>query len=317
MRELTVGKNDSGQRLDKFLMKALPDLPFSMMYKSIRKKNVKINGKRATPSQIIAEGDLIKLFIPDDFFPASDTVPSFANIRTDLDIVYEDENILLVNKRAGLSVHEDGNNSNNNLITYIQAYLYGKGEYDPSSEMSFAPALCNRIDRNTSGIVICAKNAQALRDMNARIKERNIDKYYLAAVHGNMPKKSDTLTAYLIKNEKTNTVKIYDSPVGGAKKIITAYRVITEKCGLSLVEVHLLTGRTHQIRAHMAHIGHPLLGDGKYGVNRADRRDGYKYQALCSYRLVFPTEKRGDSLDCLCGRTFEIPKEKIYFTKEF
>ena len=218
-----------------------------------------------------------------------------------------------------MSVHEDENGSTNTLITHVIAYLYQKKEYIPENEQSFTPALCNRIDRNTGGIVIAAKNAEALRVMNEKIKNREINKYYLAAIHGIPHKSKDTLKAYLRKDDKNNQVKIYDkNPPRDAKEIITKYNVIAKKKTESLIEVELITGRTHQIRAHMAHIGHPLLGDGKYGINKADKNRGYKYQALYSYKLVFCFDKSEKTvLDYLNGKEFKIPKSEIYFTKEF
>ena len=319
MRELKIGRNDAGQRLDKFITKAL-DLPTSLLYKSIRLKKIKVNRKRAEISQKLCEGDTVQCFLAEEFFKKSDTPPTLSNIVPKLSVVYEDENILLVSKRPGVSVHEDEDGGINNLITHIQAYLYGKGEYSPEDEQSFAPALCNRIDRNTAGIVIAAKNAEALRVMNDKIKLREIDKFYLAAVHGVPKPKEALLTGYLLKDSKTNTVRVYDkNPPREAKDIKTKYRVIASKGELSLVEVELLTGRTHQIRAHMAHIGHPLLGDGKYGINRDDRAKGYKYQALCSYKLRFSFDTEGEEtvLDYLNGKEFTVPTEEIYFLSEF
>ena len=319
MRELKIGKNDAGQRLDKFITKTL-DLPTSLLYKSIRLKKIKVNRKRAEISTKLCEGDTVQCFLAEEFFKKSDTPPTLSNIIPKLSIVYEDENILLVSKRPGVSVHEDEDGGTNNLITHIQAYLYQRGEYSPEDEQSFAPALCNRIDRNTAGIVIAAKNAEALRVMNEKIKLREIDKFYLAAVHGIPNPAEALLTGYLLKDEKTNTVRVYDkNPPRGAKDIKTKYRVINAKNGLSLIEVELLTGRTHQIRAHMAHIGHPLLGDGKYGINRDDRAKGYKYQALCSHKLRFSFKITDDPtlLDYLNGREFTVPREEIYFLSEF
>ena len=319
MRELKIGRNDAGQRLDKFITKAL-DLPTSLLYKSIRLKKIKVNRKRAEISQKLCEGDTVQCFLAEEFFRKSDTPPTLSNIVPKLSVVYEDENILLVSKRPGVSVHEDEDGGINNLITHIQAYLYGKGEYSPEDEQSFAPALCNRIDRNTAGIVIAAKNAEALRVMNEKIKLREIDKFYLAAVHGVPKPKEALLTGYLLKDSKTNTVRVYDkNPPREAKDIKTKYRVIASKGELSLVEVELLTGRTHQIRAHMAHIGHPLLGDGKYGINRDDRAKGYKYQALCSYKLRFSFDTEGEEtvLDYLNDKEFTVPTEEIYFLSEF
>ncbi len=322
MRELKIGKNDAGQRLDKFIVKTL-DLPTSLLYKSIRLKKIKVNRKRAEISTVLTEGDTVQCFLAEEFFArldgdAKEANVTLARVTPKLDIVYEDENIILLNKRPGISVHEDEHNAINTLIVQIQAYLYQKGEYDPTSEQSFAPALCNRIDRNTGGIVIAAKNAEALRIMNEKIKVREIDKFYLAAVHGIPSPKSDTLRGYLLKDERTNQVRVYaKNPPRGAKEIITKYKVIASTRDTSLVEVELLTGRTHQIRAHMAFIGHPLVGDGKYGINREDRARGYKYQALYSYKLRFSFTTDAGILSYLSGKEFSIPKSEIYFTEEF
>ena len=327
MRELIIEKNDAGQRLDKFITKAL-DMPISLIYKSIRLKKIKVNRKRAEASQKLVVGDTVQCFLADEFFEkgrkhdfSEGAVVSgerLGRINAELDIVYEDENILLVNKPQGLSVHEDEVSRANTLITYIQSYLYAKGEYLPENEQSFAPALCNRIDRNTQGIVIAAKNAEALRVMNEKIKLREIEKFYLAAVHGIPSEKEKTLHGYLIKDEKTNTVRVFDkNPPRGAKEIITKYRVIAKGTDTALLEVELMTGRTHQIRAHLAHAGHPLVGDGKYGINKKDKALGYKYQALCSYRLRFAFSDAPTSLDYLRGKEFSIPKGQIYFTKDF
>ncbi|MBR2930826.1 MAG: RluA family pseudouridine synthase [Clostridia bacterium] len=322
MRELIIGKNDAGQRLDKFITKTL-DLPTSLLYKSIRLKKIKVNRKRAEIGTMLAEGDRIQCFLAEEFFARFDgegaeKTLSLERITPKLDIVYEDENILLLNKRPGISVHEDEHNAIDTLIVRIQAYLYQKGEYDPDAEMSFAPALCNRIDRNTGGIVIAAKNSESLRIMNEKIKLREIDKYYLAAVHGVPEPKEATLSGYLIKDDKTNTVRVFDkNPTRGAKEIRTKYKVIARSGDTSLVEVELLTGRTHQIRAHMAYVGHPLIGDGKYGKNKSDRERGYKYQALYSYKLRFNFTTDAGILGYLNGKEFSIPKDEIYFTADF
>ena len=318
MKILTVGKNDAGQRLDKFLTKAVKGLPKSMMYKSIRTKKIKPNRRRAEPDTMLAEGDEIQLFIRDEFFGSpEDDGGALYRIKPSLDIVYEDENVILINKRPGVLVHEDDEGRDNTLLMHLRAYLCQKGEYDPASEQSFAPSFCNRIDRNTGGIVIAAKNAAALREMDERIRAREVKKFYLCAVHGTMPKRADVLEAYLRKDERTNTVDVIDHPAKGYLTIKTGYRVLAEKNGDSLLEIELFTGRTHQIRAHMAHIGHPLLGEGKYGVNRNDRRAGYRHQALVSYRLRFDFSDGGGVLSGICGREFSIPPENVWFCADF
>ncbi len=317
MRELKINKNDAGQRLDKFISKTL-DLPVGLLYKSIRTKKIKVNRKRAEISTVLNEGDTVQCFLAEEFFEKKVFDDSLARITPHLSIIYEDENILLLNKRPGVSVHEDENGSTNTLITHVIAYLYQKKEYNPEDEQSFTPALCNRIDRNTGGIVIAAKNAEALRVINEKIKNREIDKFYLASVHGIPQKSEDTLYGYLLKDSQKNLVRVYDSnPPKDAKRIITKYRVVSKLEDTALIEVELLTGRTHQIRAHMAHIGHPLVGDGKYGTNKSDRAVGYKYQALYSYRLRFSFRGEPCSLEYLNGREFSIPKDEIYFTKEY
>ncbi len=318
MQILRVKKNDAGQRLDKFLSKAVKGLPMSLMYKYIRTKKIKVNRKRCEQKYILQEGDEIQLFIRDEFFDSPEKDDgALSRIVPKLDIVYEDENIILCNKRPGVLVNEDDSAKDNTLIMHIKACLYQKGEYDPQDEQSFAPALCNRIDRNTGGIVIGAKNAEALRVMNEKIKNDEIRKFYLCAVHGRLPKRADTLTGYLKKNSATNLVTISDREKEGYKNIITKYKVISENRDTTLAEVELVTGRTHQIRAHMAHIGHPLLGDGKYGINRADKADGYKYQALYSYRLIFDFANSDGALGYLKGNQVSLDPSLIWFTENY
>lgn len=318
MQIITVKKNDAGQRLDKFLSKAVKGLPMSLMYKYIRTKKIKVNRARTQQSYMLSEGDEIQLFIRDEFFesPESDRGALF-RIQPKLDIVYEDAHIMLLNKRPGVLVHEDTAAAENTLIMHVRAYLAQKGEYDPNEEQSFSPALCNRIDRNTGGIVIAAKTAEGLRVMNEKIRNDELRKCYLCAVHGRLKKPQATLHGWLKKNSAENMVEISDEKKPGYKEIITKYRVLCEKRGNSLLEVELVTGRTHQIRAHLAHIGHPLLGDGKYGVNRQEKAKGYKFQALYAYRLGFHFRDTDNALGYLNGKTFEIDRSNIWFLKDF
>ncbi|MBR2319410.1 MAG: RluA family pseudouridine synthase [Clostridia bacterium] len=312
---ITVSKNDAGQRLDKFLTKTYRNLPMSLLYKAIRKKDIRLNGKRCEAAARLNEGDQIYLFLPDDALEIAPPTYEFMHASKQLDIVYEDEHVLLLNKKAGLLVHPDNHEFADTLIFRVQRYLYEKGEYNPADEQSFAPALVNRIDRNTSGIVIAAKTAVALRVLNLKLKEREIEKYYLCIVHGNMPKAEDTLEAYLEKNESQNRVYISDTQKQGARTIRTRYKVLEEKNGLSLLEIHLLTGRTHQIRAHLASIGHPLLGDGKYGTNALNKGTGFNKQALCSYRLQFAFTSDAEELNYLNGKEFIL--HDVWFAEAF
>ena len=318
MKILTVKKNDAGQRLDKFLSKAVKGLPTSLMYKFVRTKKIKVNRKRAEISYVLCEGDEVELFIKDEFFDSPEKdISSLYVIKPKIDVCYEDENIILCNKRPGVLCHEDTDGVDNTLIMHIKAYLCMKGEYDPRDEQSFAPALCNRIDRNTGGIVIAAKNAEALRVMNEKIRNDEIRKFYYCIVKGTPKKREDTLTGYLRKNSKTNTVEVFDKQVAGSKNIITKYKVISTKNNESLLEVELVTGRTHQIRAHMAHIGHGLVGDGKYGVNRDEKRKGYKFQALYSYKLEFNFKDGEGALGYLKGKTVALKDSDIWFLENF
>ena len=312
---VTVTKNDAGQRLDKFLTKTYRNLPMSLLYKAIRKKDIRLNGKRCEAADRLKEGDQIYLFLPDDALEIAPPTYEFMHASRQLDIVYEDEHVLLLNKKAGLLVHPDNHEYADTLIFRVQRYLYEKGEYNPADEQSFAPALVNRIDRNTSGIVIAAKTAAALRILNQKLKDREIEKFYLCIVHGKMPKREDTLEAFLEKNESQNRVYISDTQKQGARTIRTRYRVLEEKNGFSLLEIHLLTGRTHQIRAHLASIGHPLLGDGKYGTNAINKGTGFNKQALCSYRLQFAFTSDADELNYLNGKEFTLTD--VWFADAF
>ena len=315
MKQITIGKNDSGQRLDRFLGKAFPSLSQGIICRAIRNKRIKVGGKRTETAYRLAEGDQIQLYLNDELLAPPAAPDDFMSADDNLTVVYEDENILLADKAPGLVVHEDEEKTADTLINRIKKYLFVKGEYSPENEQSFAPALCNRIDRNTGGIVIAAKNAEALRILNQKIKDRELDKKYLCVVAGKMQKKEALLTAYLEKNTEKNLVTVTDKKTPANRTIKTRYRVLEETDEMSLLEVDLLTGRTHQIRAHMAYIGHPLLGDGKYGRNQINKQYGYKYQALYSYKLKFAFTSDSGVLQYLSGREFSV--QDIWFKDKF
>ena len=316
MKEFYINKNDAGQRLDKYITKSFPLLPQSLMYKYIRSKRIKVNNKRSEISYRLKENDLVSLYINDEFFEESKPKYDFLNAGKSVKLVYEDENIILIDKPAGLLSHPDEDNYTDTAITRIKRYLYEKGEYVPDSEMSFAPALVNRIDRNTCGIIIAAKNAEALRILNEKLKNRELHKLYLCIVMGKLKNPSGLIEGFLEKNEKQNKVYISNTSTDKSKAIATKYNVLGYKNGLSLVEVELLTGRTHQIRASFSHLGVPLLGDGKYGTNAQNKQfGGYKKQFLYSYKLAFDFKSDAGILNYLNGRTFEV--EDVWFKEAF
>ena len=316
MKELTVRPNDAGQRLDRFVGKAVPLLPESLLQKYIRLKRIQLNGKGAKRDTRLQLGDTLQLYINDEFFEAPREENSWLKVGTPrLTIVYEDENILLADKKPGVLCHSAGVWDYNTLIANIQAYLAQKGEWRPKEENSFSPALCNRIDRNTGGIVIAAKNAETLRIINEKIRDREIEKYYLCAVHGRPKPPEGRLENYLFKDAVKNQVYVKDRPEPGAKTAVTDYRLLRSKGALSLVECRLHTGRTHQIRVQMAHAGWPLLGDGKYGSERFNRGFEEKGQALYSYKLVFAFPTDAGLLNYLRGREFEV--EKVDFAEKY
>ena len=315
MREFTIGRNDAGQRLDRFLAKVVPLLPASLAQKYIRIKRIKLNNARADRDTRLQEGDVLQLYINDEFFDKPREDNAYLTVATPkLNIVYEDEHVLLVDKRPGLAVHpHDGAEYGRTLIDHIQAYLYQKREWSPRGENAFTPALCNRIDRNTGGIVIAAKTAEALRVLNQKIKDREMDKRYLAIVEGVLKQPKGSLKGYLFKDAKKNKVFVTDKPQPGAKTCQTNYITLAKNQSLSLVECELITGRTHQIRAQFAHAGHPLLGDGKYG--KLNKKYDRNYQALYSYKLTFQFTTDAGSLAYLNGKSFSV--KEVDFVKEY
>ena len=320
MREFTIGPNDAGQRLDRWLAKTLPLLPAPLAQKYIRIKRVKCNGKGAKRDTRLVQGDVLQLYINDEFFDTPTPENAFLSVfKPQLDIVYEDENLLLVNKRPGLVVHPDEQEKVNTLLTHIQAYLYQKKEWNPRQENAFAPALCNRIDRNTGGIVIAAKNAETLRVLNEKIRDHEIEKSYLCVALGRPKPPEGRVEGFLLKDEAKKQVSFYRRPVPGGKSAVTLYRTLESRNGLSLVECRLLTGRTHQIRVSLAEIGCPLLGDGKYGRGDVNRKYGETRQALYSYKLRFAFPTDAGMLNYLRGKEFtveDVPFREKYFPQE-
>ena len=286
MKELHIGRDDAGLRVDRYLAKAVPLLPASLAQKYLRIKRIKRNGARVRQDERLQDGDVLQLYINDEFFDTPRAENAYLTVAAPkLNIVYEDENILLTDKPPGQAVHpHDGAEYGKTLIDHIQAYLYAKGEWRPRSS-TFVPALCNRIDRNTGGIVIAAKQPEALRILNQKVRDRELDKRYLAVIQGIMSPPQGRLTGQIFKDAAKNRVYVTDKPQPGSKTAVTCYRTLRTGGGLSLVECQLITGRTHQIRAQFAHAGHPLVGDGKYG--KLSKQDNRRYQALYAYRLSF------------------------------
>ena len=310
MKSFTAGTNEEGVRLSRFVESVTKDMPRSMMYKAFRNKRIKVNGKRAEPDTRLHQNDLIELYINDEFFPAGAAVPAKKPPRRQppVTVIYEDENIAVLYKPAHLLCHSD-RTGDANLVDAFAAYLQAKGEYDPHAEQRFAPAICNRLDRGTEGLVIAAKSYAALRDMNAIIRDNQMKKEYLTITVGTPP--AGRHIAWLQHSEKNNKVRIHAREAEGYKQIITEVTPIRQNGPFTLCRIGLITGRTHQIRAHLAYLGHPVLGDIKYGNRKMNERTGLKTQALCAQRLTFDRIPQDNILHELSGRVIKLEDPAI------
>ena len=317
MKEYVIGPESAGKRLDKWLLKELPRLPMGLMQKYLRLKRVKLNGKSAKGDMRLSAGDTLQLFIEDEFLEKpAEADPFLARFHWHLDVAYEEDNILIVDKKPGLMVHPDRTEQVNTLLTHAQAYLYQKGEWNSKDKSQFPPALCNRIDRFTGGLVIIAKHEAALRIMNEKIKSREVKKEYLCVALGELERREGLIDTWIVKPEGSRRVRVSRYPQPGAQRALTGYRVLAARDGLSLVACDLMTGRTHQIRAQFAFIGHPLLGDGQYGDPRESERFGRDYQALYAWRLTFDFKTEAGPLDALNGKRVaaqHVPFVRAYF----
>lgn len=289
MQQIIAGKNEAGQRLSKLLDKYLNQAPTGFVYKMLRKKNIILNGKKADGSERVAEGDEIMLYLSDE------TIEKFSRVQTDttevpLDILYEDDHILIINKEAGM-LSQKARPEDTTLVEYMTAYLLGSGTISMDSLRSFRPGLCNRLDRNTSGLILAGKSLAGLQAMGDLIKRHNLNKYYLCIVKGRILEKR-SICGYLLKDTSHNKSAVSELPVDGADFIHTEYEPLCSNETLTFLKVRLITGRSHQIRAHLSSMGHPLAGDGKYGdvpFNRnMKRKYRLRFHLLHSYCMEFP-----------------------------
>ena len=296
MREFVIKENDANQRLDKFVQKVCPTMPKSLLYKYVRNKKIKINRSRCEFNQRLSVNDTIQMYISEEFFESQSNF-DFLNSKKLTQIVYEDDNILVVHKPAGLLMHSDISQDPDTLQDRILRYLYESKQYDPQSEHSFVPSAVNRLDRNTEALVIACKNAASVRFISEKIRLHEIEKHYLCIVSGKC-KKEEHLIHYYKKNEGKNQAYIYDEPHKDTVKVELIYQTLQQSDSYALCDVNLITGKSHQIRAQMSHIGHPLIGDKKY-QGALIRSKG---QALCAYKLIFNFKE--------CPQEFYYLKEK-------
>lgn len=309
MKKFVAGTNEDGVRLSRFVESVTKDLPRSLLYKSFRNKRIKVNGKRGEPDTRLCTGDVIELYINDEFFPIAPAPQRPKKPRQPpVQVIYEDDNIAVLYKPAHLLCHSD-RTGDPNLVDAFCAQLECQGKYDPKAENRFAPALCNRLDRGTEGLVIAAKRYTALRDMNEIIRNDWMKKEYLTITVGAPP--AGRHIAWLQHKESGNKVRIHAHESEGYKKIITDVTVIRQNGPFALCRIGLITGRTHQIRAHLAYLGHPVLGDLKYGNSKMNERTGFKTQALCAQRLTFGQIPEENTLHYLSGKVIKLADPEI------
>lgn len=311
MQEIQIAANEAGQRLDKLLAKYLSEAPKSFLYKMLRKKNIVLNGKKASGNEKLVAGDSVKLFLSDETIQKFSREITVCKSNTKLDILYEDDDILLVNKPAGM-LSQKAEAKDISLVEHLISYLLESGQLTRENLKSFKPSICNRLDRNTSGLVVCGKSLKGLQTMGQLFKERTLKKYYRCIVAGNVTEKQ-YVKGYLIKDEKKNQVTVCDTYFPESQEIETEYRPIQQLKQGTLLEVHLITGKTHQIRAHLASQGHAIIGDYKYGSREINDRYKKEYQLshqlLHAYRLEVPKTKE---LPQLSEKMFVAPLPKQF-----
>ncbi len=297
MVEIKINKSNENQRLDKYLLKYLNKAPKSFIYKMLRKKNIKLNNKKAEGNEIIINGDIINIYLSDETISSFKEEKQINKTNSDFKIIFEDNNIILCYKPIGLVSQPDDKNKNNSLNDQLIYYIYNKNEYNNNCD--FTPSICNRLDKNTSGIVTFGKNLKALQSLNNAFKNDFIYKYYLTAVYGNITK-SGKIELYHTK--KDNKVILSKEYIPNSKKIITEYEPIANKNNKTLLNIKLITGKTHQIRASFEYIGYPIIGEKKYNQNSIKDKFNLKYQFLHCHKLHF--KKQDEFLSYLSNKTF-------------